>query len=177
MKEIFTTIKAGLQRVETITAARKALETEQADLKRTVHALTITVGGGDAKAAGDLVVAKARQELLPGELQRNRAEYEALTREIKTLLPDIALEVGRAYLAESRRVEGEVREFLGGLLDIHADAHMVDEFSRQIVSSSKTVKHLDGLRNSFYSHIIQTMTPEGVISRAKYAVKACADVL
>ena len=174
MKETLAQIKAKLAKLESLDSQIKGLDTEKTELQAKVQTLTAQAAGGDAQAATSLTMAKARLDVLPNDVARNRAEYAAVVRELRNLLPAAVTGVAQAYGQEFSQVSAQVGEFLSSVMD---EQHLVEEFTRQITNNSRTVKQLDGLRTVFQSPITLKSAPDNaIVFRAKSVVQHLANV-
>lgn len=178
MNENLQAIKAGLEKVESIKNRRGQLETERADLIAKVETLTAAAAAGDAKAAINLTVAKARLEsALPADLNRCEVEFNVEIAGLRSQIETLRIPIAHAYNAEYNRMMGVVQKFMEQYLS-HEEAHFVDETSRQIVLKSKTVKELDSLLSIYSSpRLLHEGSPQNVIYRAENALKTLSDVI
>ena len=162
-------VQTALAKVENITERRRALETEQCELKAKIQTLTAAVASGDGKSVNDLTIARARSEsALPAELSGLHQEYDGAIRALRDTLPPLSLMVAKAFGRERDRMVAIAEQFLKTHLE---DSYLIETLTNQIVENSKTFRTLDFLNARFASgNINQPVSADAVISRAKGAL-------
>lgn len=168
-------IQTALEKVSQITARRLALEGEQRELQTKIQNLLHVTAAGDEKSATALTIAKSRSEVLPVDLASVQREFDGAIIALRNSLPAVSLLVANARGNEFQRMQKIAREFLKTHME---SEYLIEEFTRQITTNSKTVLKLDYL-NSQYSalNINQPIDPASVISRARNVIASLADVL
>jgi hypothetical protein len=160
-------IQIALDNVNKIAERRQGLEAEQQELQTKIQTLTATVAGGDAKSVNALNIAKARAEVLPGELSSLLLEFNgAITTLSNSLLP-LSPMVAKACGKEYRRIEAIVRAFLETQI---ISGYLIEKLTREITTNAKTVTALDSLNARFASLGFNKIDAKSVISRAKDAI-------
>ncbi len=177
MSEILANLRDKLEKTEQIEQQRDKLNAEQAELQSKIQTLTAAVAGGDAKSVTALTIAKARLEVLPGDLARNQAEFDDCIEELRGGLGSVQILVANAYRRERDRVEQAAKEFLGTHLERPANAHLIEDLARQITNAAKTVMEMEALTNFYGSLQIRSIsTPNNIISRARSALDRLQNV-
>jgi hypothetical protein len=167
-------VQDALEKVNQIGERRTELEIEQAELKTRIQTLTAAVSTGDTKSVNDLAIAKARTEVLPGELNSLGQTFLAAVGVLRETLTPLSQMVAQAYGAEFEQTKKQIREFLSGMID---EAYLVDQFTTQICTVAKRVKDMDFLNTRFSNiSLTRTLEPKAIVSRAEDALKLLQNV-
>lgn len=172
-------VKTALDKVDSISARKRELETEQKALQGKIQKLTARVADGDVKAINDLAIASARSAHgVPSDLAAVKAEFDPAIHALRQTLLPLQGMVAKAYSAERNRVEGIIKDFIKTLITDPAMSHNVELITRQLVEAADTVKPLDYLNSRFSATHInpQHLSPESTIARARDAIANLADV-
>ena len=167
-------VQIALDNVSKIAERRQGLEAEQQELQTKIQTLTATVAGGDAKSVNALNIAKARAEVLPGDLSSLSLEFSgAITTLSNSLLP-LSPMVAKAFGKEFRRIEATVRAFLETQI---TDGYLIEKFTQEITTNAETVRASDFLNTRFSTlQNNKLVDAKSVISRAKDAIASLEHV-
>ena len=169
MKELINNLRTALAGIEKSKSRYQQLVTEQQGLQTKIGTLTALAGAGDKEAATQLVICKARADMLPSELAQLQSEADGPVAELSSSISAVGSYAREAWKQELEKVGERAGKFLQSELD---DAHLVHEITVQIVSNSRSVRRLDMLRGQFNSLTLpgQRTNADTLISKARFAI-------
>jgi hypothetical protein len=168
MKVNIEAIQAGLDKVAQVQARQQALRDELNGLTPKILNLTTAAAGGDAKAASQLTMGKARAELLPKDMDGAAGDYQNAIGELRSLMTGVSSGLYEAIVEENERIEKEAQAFLAQYMD---NPYAISEMIREIKTNSARTQRLDGMRRVFSGSAINIPTNEQVMAKARYAVE------